>query len=181
MVNAIKRVYAAFCRFELWTAACLLLTISTLVFVSAVARTIGHPLNWATDISLLLFAWMVFLGGDIVIRETNLISVDMFQKMLPAWMQKLLMFVFYVMMMVFLVILARYGVPLALKNWKRQFQALPLSYGWCTLAVVVGSVLMFISTLIRTVKLLLAKSGTNPADMEPETAVDAIVAGKEGI
>lgn len=167
----IKRLYAAFCRFELWTAACLLLAISTLVFISAVARYLRMPLNWATDISLLLFAWMVFLGGDIVVRETNLISVDMFQKKLPLWMQKTLMFVFYVMIMVFLVILARYGVPLLRRNWKRQFQVLPISYSWCTLAVPVGSVLMCLSTLIRTVKLFMpGGKGGKEVDAPPGSA-----------
>lgn len=168
----INRIYSLFCRIELWTTACLLLAIATLVFISAVARTIGQPLNWATDISLLLFAWMVFLGGDVVIRETNLISVDMFQKKLPPWMQKTLMLIFYVMMMVFLVIMARYGVPLARRNWKRQFQVLPISYSWCTLAVVVGSILMCLSTLIRTVKLFLPGKGAGGAALEPEARKD---------
>ena len=149
-----KRIYAAFCKLELWTAALLLLSITSLVFLSAIARTAGRPLNWATDISLLLFAWMVFLGGDIVVRETNLISVDLLQKQFPARLRKVLNILFYVMILIFLAILVRYGVPLLIENKKRMFQATNLSYSWCTLSVPVGAVLMFISTCIRLVRLI---------------------------
>ncbi len=151
-----QSLYRKFCVFEMWFAATLLMAISTLVFVSAIARTLRHPLNWAVDISMLLFAWLVFLGGDIVIRETSLISVDLFQKMLRPALRKGLQVIFYLMMILFLLILVRYGIPLLVSNWKRQFQTLPLSYSWCTLAVPVGSVLMIISTCIRLRQTILA-------------------------
>lgn len=162
-MTAVKRMYALFCKIELLTVAVILLAITTLVFISAIARTIGSPLNWATDISMLLFAWMVFLGGDIVIRETDLICVDMFQKKLPPPVRKALICLFYVMIMIFLVILVRYGVPLLYRNWKRMFQSTNISYSWCTLSVPVGAALMFVSTLVRTVKLFTGKQ-------EPESA-----------
>lgn len=151
-----RTLYRRFCQFEMLVAATLLMFISGLVFVSAIARTLRSPLNWAVDISMLLFAWLVFLGGDIVIRETNLISVDVFQKMLSPALRKGLQALFYIAMIVFLVILVRYGIPLLLQNWKRQFQVLPISYSWCTLSVPVGSVLMIISTLGKLRDLLLA-------------------------
>ncbi|MCD8141417.1 MAG: TRAP transporter small permease subunit [Planctomycetaceae bacterium] len=151
-MDFIKRFYAAFGRFELYLVAAILLAISTLMFVSALARTIGHPLNWAVDISMLLFAWMVFVGGDIVIRETNLISVDMFLNKMPRWLRTTLLFLFYILMLAFLVVLVRYGVPLLMRNWKRVFQSTGISYSWCTMAVPVGSFLMFVSTSVRMVQ-----------------------------
>ncbi len=150
----IKRIYTAFCQAEQWVAAGLLVAIATLVFVSAIARTFRHPLNWAVDISVLFFAWLVFIGGDIVIRETNLISVDMFLNLLPPAMKKVLQIIFYLMMIAFLVVLVRYGIPLLIENRKRLFQAMELSYSWCTLAVPVGASLMIVSTCIRLVKLV---------------------------
>ena len=44
----------------------LLAGITVLVFVSAMMRTIGFPLNWAQDAALIMFAWLSFIGGDIV-------------------------------------------------------------------------------------------------------------------
>ncbi|MDR2390389.1 MAG: TRAP transporter small permease subunit [Planctomycetota bacterium] len=147
------RAYGVFCVFERWLTAILLLAIALLVFLSAIARTLGHPLNWAVDISMLIFAWMVFLGGDVVIRETNLISVDLFQNMLPPAFRKWLNVVFYLMMIVFLLILVRYGIPLLIQNWKRMFQATEISYSWCTLSVPVGSALMIVSLSAKLLRM----------------------------
>jgi TRAP-type C4-dicarboxylate transport system permease small subunit len=129
------------------------MAISSLVFISAIARTLRHPLNWAVDISMLLFAWLVFLGGDIVIRETNLISVDMLQRLLPPAARKALQTMFLLMMMGFLAVLVVYGIPLLLDNRKRMFQTMELSYSWCTLAVPAGAILMIISSGIRLYRL----------------------------
>ena len=147
--TVIKKIYEAFCRFEMWAAATLLMAIATLVFVSAIARTVRHPLNWAVDISMLFFAWLVFIGGDIVIRETDLISVDILQRLLPGGIRKWMTAIFYVIMIAFLLVLVWYGIPLLIENRKRLFQAMELSYSWCTLAVPVGSILMIISSSIR--------------------------------
>lgn len=154
--NSVKRAYARFCRFEMWLASALLIAIATLVFVSAIARFkfINHPINWAVDISMLLFAWLVFIGGDIVVRETNLVCVDVLVGFFPPAARKALMTFFYILMLVFLAVLVRYGVPLLISNWKRQFQDMQLSYSWCTLSVPTGAVLMMISCSIRLVRLL---------------------------
>ncbi len=154
--QGVKALYAKFCWLEKWLAAGLLMAIATLVFVSAVARFkyINHPLNWAVDISMLFFAWLVFLGGDIVVRETNLISVDILVNHLPAGLRKFLKVFFLFAMILFLAVLVRYGVPLLISNWKRQFQSMELSYSWCTLAVPVGSLLMIVSCCIKLAEAL---------------------------
>ena len=167
----LSRVYRVFCKAEVWVAAALLVSIATLVFVSAISRTFGYPLNWAVDISLLLFAWLVFLGGDVVIREGYLIKVDLFFNRFPPPVRKALMVAFYVVMLMFLAALVYYGNILANANKKRQFQAMELSYYWCTLSVVVGSFLMGISTFIRLVKELRPTSGDQQEKADPgETA-----------
>ena len=157
----IKKIYSAFCRVELWIAAALLLGITVLVFISAIARTALYPMNWAVDMSLLLFAWLVFLGGDIVVRSSNLIGVDIFLKMLPQSVQQRMQIGFYLLMIAFLAVLVVYGIPLCLDNRKRLFQALNLSYSWCSLSVPVGSLLMIISSGIRLNALVQGRDATD--------------------
>ena len=71
-----KKVYQMFCRIEEIIANALLFGIMILVFVAAMCRTIGHPLNWAQDVALVAFAWMIFLGSDIAVRGPGLIGID---------------------------------------------------------------------------------------------------------
>ena len=121
--------------------------IAVLVFWSAVARTIGMPVNWAQDVSLLAFGWLTFIGSDIIIKSGGLIRIDMLSNRFPKAVQKTLMLVFDVFMLLFLLILIVYGFLLVSQSWNRTFNTLKMSYAWCTLAVPVGSLLMFFSMI----------------------------------
>lgn len=48
-----KHISTFVLRIEEVLAGAMLIAISALVFLSAIARTIGMPINWAQDISLL--------------------------------------------------------------------------------------------------------------------------------
>jgi TRAP-type C4-dicarboxylate transport system permease small subunit len=148
-MQTIQLIYKKFTKGEELITNIILVAITLLVFTSAVARTIHHPINWGIDLSLLLFAWEVFLGGDIAVRNTNLIGVEIIANKLPAKMQKLLKIIFFSMIIIFCLILTIYGIKLCLENTKRLFQVLPISYSWCTLSVPVGCFLMIISACIR--------------------------------
>ena len=125
----------------------MLCMIAVLVFWSAVARTIGMPVNWAQDVSLLAFGWLTFIGSDIIIKSGGLIRIDMLSNRFPRAVQKTLMLVFDFFMLLFLLILIVYGFLLVSQSWNRTFNTLKMSYAWCTLAVPVGSLLMFFSMI----------------------------------
>lgn len=125
----------------------MLCMIAVLVFWSAVARTIGMPVNWAQDVSLLAFGWLTFIGSDIIIKSGGLIRIDMLSNRFPKAVQKTLMLVFDFFMLLFLLILIVYGFLLVSQSWNRTFNTLKMSYAWCTLAVPVGSLLMFFSMI----------------------------------
>ena len=156
--NVIGKVEKVIYNFERLFTALLLCTISVLVFLSAVMRKIGVPINWAQDFSLLCFAWLTFIGGDLLMRTSRLISIDMVTKLLPKFIQKWLTVVFDILMMCFLLVLIKYGFPLVNQSWNRLFNTLNLSYAWCTLCVPVGSILMMETLLHNTIDDLLKKS-----------------------
>ncbi len=53
-----------------------LLTVAVLIQITA--RNIGHFVSWSEDISLLLFTWIVFLGGSLAVREGSHYLIDVF-------------------------------------------------------------------------------------------------------
>ena len=142
-----KKISAVILKTEELLAGAMLCMIAVLVFWSAVARTIGMPVNWAQDVSLLAFGWLTFIGSDIIIKSGGLIRIDMLSNRFPKAVQKTLMLVFDVFMLLFLLILIVYGFLLVSQSWNRTFNTLKMSYAWCTLAVPVGSLLMFFSML----------------------------------
>lgn len=142
-----KKISAVILKTEELLASAMLCMIAVLVFWSAVARTIGMPVNWAQDVSLLAFGWLTFIGSDIIIKSGGLIRIDMLSNRFPKAVQKTLMLVFDVFMLLFLLILIVYGFLLVSQSWNRTFNTLKMSYAWCTLAVPVGSLLMFFSMI----------------------------------
>ena len=142
-----KKISAVILKTEELLAGAMLCMIAVLVFWSAVARTIGMPVNWAQDVSLLAFGWLTFIGSDIIIKSGGLIRIDMLSNRFPKAVQKTLMLVFDVFMLLFLLILIVYGFLLVSQSWNRTFNTLKMSYAWCTLSVPVGSLLMFFSMI----------------------------------
>ena len=146
-----KKISDMILRTEEILAGGMLVLISVLVFLSAVARTVGMPVNWAQDVSLLAFGWLTFIGSDIIARAGSLIRIDMLVNKFPKPVQKVLMLIFDALMLLFLLILIVYGFLLVSQSWNRTFNTLKMSYAWCTLAVPVGSFLMFFSAIGKTV------------------------------
>ena len=157
----IKKIYTAFCKFEEILAMFLLGGLAALVFVSALMRTIKHPLNWAQDVALGAFAWLIWFGSDIAVRGSGLIGIDMLVKHFPQKVQKVIDIVFKIMILVFLCILVYYGIRMTRTGWKRQITALGISYGWVTMAVPTGAFFMIISTVIKLIERI-----KTPADQE---------------
>ena len=96
-----KHISTFVLRIEEVLAGAMLIAISALVFLSAIARTIGMPINWAQDISLLFFAWLTFIGADIVAKTGNLIRIDMLEKRFPKRVRKTMALIFDVAMLLF--------------------------------------------------------------------------------
>ena len=140
-----KKIYEKFCKIEQWIAMFLLAGITVLVFISALMRTIGLPLNWAQDAALVMFAWLSFIGGDIALHSTGLIGVDMFVSHFPKAVQKGIDILFKIVMLAFLVVLVYFGFQYVMTGYKRLITTLNVSYAWVTASVPVGALLMIIS------------------------------------
>jgi TRAP-type C4-dicarboxylate transport system permease small subunit len=144
-------LYRGFCKLEEFIVSIFVAAITLLVFLSAIARGVRHPLNWAQDVSLLLFAWVVFLGADVALRKADFVRVDMLIQHFPLKLQKFLYYFFYVVVIVFLGILIRFGIPLCFENAKRLFQTLGISYSWATVSAPVGSIFLTITIVLKLV------------------------------
>ena len=128
-----KKFYEKVCKLEELIALILVAGIAVLVFVSALMRTIGHPLNW--------------------------IGVDLFVKKFPAGVQKVLDILFKVIIAAFLCVLIYYGYGMTTSGWARQITSLHISYSWVTMAVPVGSFFMLISTIRNIIERVKTPAG----------------------
>lgn len=153
VTKKIGYLYHLLCRAEIFVCEMFFLLIVTLVFISALLRKLGIPIQWSNDVSQLLFAWAAFLGGDIALREGALVGVGLITQKLSDRTQKFLSLLCYGLMLVLLYLFVAYGFPLTFRNWPRAFQSLPLSYGWVTLSLPVSAILMIFSILRNVIRI----------------------------
>jgi len=150
----VKKIAEFINKAELFIAAFCFAGTTFLIFIAAVTRTFGHPINWSIDISLFLFAWCTFLSADVALRYDKLVSVDLLVSKFPEKHKKSLSISIFVIILVFLGLLAVYGSRLAYTSRSRAFQGIPkFSYTWITLSLPIGSLLM-IRTAIQKIRAL---------------------------
>ncbi|MCT8989218.1 TRAP transporter small permease subunit [Chelativorans sp. SCAU2101] len=131
-------------------AGTLLLLMVILIFLNGVARMMGHPLNWTIDLATCFFAWGCFLCADIAWRQDGLMSIEILTRRLPPKAARALDYINHMIIAGFLVYVIYAGVWLSWVSRARAFQGMPgVSYSWVTASIVVGGVLLLITTLIR--------------------------------
>ena len=150
----LKTIYKVYCRIEEIIVGLGFMTIVTLTFLNAVLRVLNQPIIVADDISLLLFSWVAFLGADVALRYSRLVGMDILVNKLHPKAQKTLQIVVYLIMIGALGVFANYGYHLALNNWTRTYNTLPISYGWVTLSLPVCSALMAFTCITKIFKVV---------------------------
>jgi len=131
-------------------AAALLILMVALIFLGAVARVLGTPLNWTIDFATAFFAWACFLCADVAWRRGSLMSIDLLVERLPARAQKALRLANYAIIAVFLAYLTVMGTWLAWTSRVRSFQGIPeISYAWVTMSAAVGGLLLLVTTILK--------------------------------
>lgn len=150
----LERGYKKYCLVESFIAGLGFFTIVILTLLNAILRQFNMPIIFVDDMNLLLFGWVAFLGADVAFRHCRLVGMDMLTTKLPIKVQKTLQIIVYVIMIATFCMFARYGTQLALTNWPRDYNTLPISYGWATLSLPVCSVLMMLTAVIKIFKTL---------------------------
>ena len=138
-----------FTRFEEGLAMAFFAVTTVLVFIGALARTLGFPLIWAIDIAQASFIWACVLGADIALKRNAHIEIDILVRLFSRTVRRLLATVWLAVIAVFLALLVYYGTNLTLLNLERPLGDVGISYGFVTAAIPVGAVLMLATALRR--------------------------------
>ena len=70
-------------------AALLLAGIFGVILVGVFARyVLAHPLAWVDEIAVILFLWLVFWTGALVVRSREHVAFDLVYEMLPPGAQR---------------------------------------------------------------------------------------------
>lgn len=155
-----KKVYEIICKCETFLIKVFLVFIVGLVFVAAMTRYLGYPINWSVDMAVCLFAWCTFLGGDVAMRDNKLMNVEFFIRKLPKKYRNSVELINLFIILIFLLALIGYGIMLSYTTRFRTFQGIPgFSYTWVTISVPIAGTLMVVTTISKIRAILLKRGG----------------------
>jgi TRAP-type C4-dicarboxylate transport system permease small subunit len=146
----VQRFYARLCAGEAWVAGTFLVLMVSLIFLGAVSRVFGYPLNWSLDFATAFFAYACFLCADIAWRRNSLMAIELVSSRLAPPAQKALRLANYAIISAFLGYLIVMGTWLAWTSRARSFQGIPeISYSWVTMSLPIGGALLLVTTLLK--------------------------------
>jgi len=145
-----RKLYERVIAAEAFIAAAFLVLMVALIFLGAVMRVVGHPVNWSTDAATCFFAWACFMCADIAWRKNSLMAVEFLVQRLPAGLQTVCRMFNYLIIGAFLLYVIGVGTWLSWISRERSFQGIPeVSYSWVTLSMPVGGALLLITALLK--------------------------------
>jgi TRAP-type C4-dicarboxylate transport system permease small subunit len=109
---------------------------------------LGHSIPWITEVSVCLFAWVVFLGAGILSRRGGHISLDVLVERLPPSFQFWLRVGYGLIALVVVVVLVYWGGQLALFVGRFQKSVyLQISLFYFYSSVPMGGILIGLNSL----------------------------------
>lgn len=121
------------------------------------------PAVWTTELSGILFTWVVYIGAMTAHRQGRHIRVTLLVDLLPAAPRRVVTWLADLAVLVFLVYVTWLSVVMMQNGATRPSPVLDIPFSWVYLATVIGFAGMSISQVAR----LLGRA----ADFQPETAL----------
>ena len=159
-----RKLYHILCKAEVIACGIGFMFLISFVFFAAVIRFFDISFSWSIDLAMLLLAWTAFLGADIAWRQGQIIGVDLLTKRLPPMLRNIVELVILTVIMVALVIMFYSGLQLAWIERLRTYQSMPLPYSLVIFSIVVASLSMVLSTILKIRRVILRMINRSPAD-----------------
>ncbi|MDL2228699.1 TRAP transporter small permease subunit [Treponema sp. OttesenSCG-928-L16] len=144
-----RKIYHALCKAEVFICGVGFMFLILFVFMSAILRFLRISLSWNIDLAMLLLAWTAFLGADIAWRSGQLIGIDLVTRYLPRALQKIVLILVYLVILSALIVIFIFGCRLVWTERLRTYQSMPIPYSLVTVSLVVASLSMAFSTIIK--------------------------------
>jgi TRAP-type C4-dicarboxylate transport system permease small subunit len=137
-------------KIELFFTMIVLFVLVSFVFEGAIARYFKRPTNLTYEMSSYLFAWLIFLSGDLAFHDNRLVNLNFLIQRLPLWAIKIVGGINYAFIIFFFLMMIVLGVQLTITSVDRTFAAeASFSYSWLTVCIPIGSFFMLITAVCR--------------------------------
>ncbi|MEW6661446.1 MAG: TRAP transporter small permease [Bacillota bacterium] len=122
-----------------------------LVFINVLLRYVfKFAITWSEELAVNLFVWVIFMGAILAAINKMHISVDLFTKLMPKKVQKILLIVSNGLVLYALYILADGGQKIAKITHKTISAATGIPFSYVVISVVISGFVMALVVLYHT-------------------------------
>jgi TRAP-type C4-dicarboxylate transport system permease small subunit len=139
-----------------WVAASVVI-LAMAGMIAIVATQVGlryglnQSIDWADEVSRLLFVWAVFMAIPLGIARGGHIGIDLLTDRLPIGLRGRLFAVVDVLAVVLLAVVGGYAARLTYDQWDEPMSTLDLSVGLFMLPIVIGAAHSILHLLMQVV------------------------------
>lgn len=135
-------------HFEEIAGAALLAVVCLVGVIQVVARyVLASPPAWTEEAATLLFAWLVFVGASLALKQNEHFALDVIVVRLPRRLQRIVQLGVLLLTLAFCLLLMVYGGALTIDSWIVKTAVMEIPRSCLYASVPVGGVLMFLRTL----------------------------------
>jgi TRAP-type C4-dicarboxylate transport system permease small subunit len=132
-------------RLATWGLVVTGITMSVVVFLQIFFRFVIYvPFPWSEECARYLMIWMGMLGSAVALRYGRHIGVTVLVERMPQQVYRYVIMGIQLVMIGFLVIVAKEGITLAVFNFSQRSPALEIPMFYPYIAIPVGAALMIL-------------------------------------
>ena len=155
----IKKISDALDAVSKVVATAMAIALIVITTFGVIARYVFQsPLEWQNEVSVLLFAWMIFIGVSMGFKSREHIMLEFLIHSLPAKAAKLLSVLINLICIAFLCIVIYAGIDIAKNTWAQMYYTIDLSTAWLYLSFPVNAVVMIVHLIDLTVDVAINKA-----------------------
>ena len=151
----------------------LIAILTILTFTGVIARYVtGTPLTWLYEITVIAFAWTVFLGTSIAFKKREHIMIEFVGNALSKKSKRILLMATAVLLIAFLAIVVKEGFHIVNQTLPQKYQTIDLSTAWFYASFPVSAIISILHLIKEVIDLAL-----NKVDLDAEKEINLSVMG----
>lgn len=147
-MGIIRKVDSILTKTVAWIATVAFIGVAFCVTLGVIARLINVSIPWTEEMSRYCLIWFVYtaaMTGHQYVEDT---CVDVLFQRFPSWAKVHIRNLYRILMILFLLLVMRYGMDYAILGLKKRMVTLPVPIFWVRLAIPLGCILMSVKWVL---------------------------------
>lgn len=134
-----------------WYIILLMAALVVLTFIQVIARYVmSSPFTGTDQLARICSVWLTFMGAAVAVWKNKNIRIETIEQFLPARVRKAMFLVFDLLLIILLAVMSLKAYEVTDMGASQVIIATPFSYAVMYSSLFVGSVLMLLFVLLRT-------------------------------